>query len=181
MGTIEHREILMAQGNDLAVTMDWVKPGGKTLLLEDTRFVFQAEPNLRIIDRITTLTALDERAVFNDTKEGMTGLRVTRALEHPTDEPLRLTNASGVATEVPIMDNDGVKGAYLTSRRPHRPRRLGRPCPVGRPPWRNRRGSSDRRDLRPPGEPGQSDLLACPHLRAFHRQSLRAAYVYRWG
>ena len=103
------------------------------MLQEDTRFVFQAGPNLRIIDRITTLTALDERAVFNDTKEGMTGLRVTRALEHPTDEPLRLTNASGVATEVPIMDNNGVKGAYLTSRRPHRPKTPGTPVPGGSP------------------------------------------------
>ncbi len=115
MGTIQHRETLTTQGNELEVTMDWVKPDGKTLLREDTRFVFQAGANLRIIDRITTLTAVDERAVFNDTKEGMTGLRVARALEHPTDEPLRLTNAAGVVTEVASMDNDGVTGEYLTS------------------------------------------------------------------
>lgn len=115
MGTIEHRETRKIEGNVLEVTMDWVKPDGKVLLQENTRFIFHAGPNMRAIDRITTLTALEERAVFNDTKEGMTGIRVTRALEHPTDRPIRVANADGSVTEVPILNNEGVTGEYLTS------------------------------------------------------------------
>jgi len=119
MGTIRHREIrLVESGRNrgvLEVTMDWLKPDGKPILREDTRFVFHAGPNLRAIDRITTLTALDERVDFKDNKEGVIAIRVTRALEHPSNKPIRVTDASGKATEVPVMDNTGVTGQYLSS------------------------------------------------------------------
>ena len=95
--------------------MEWLTPDGTPILREDTRFVFQATPGARIIDRITTLTALDERVAFDDNKEGVLGLRLTRALEMPTDEPVKLTDASGAATEVPVLDNDGVTGYYRNS------------------------------------------------------------------
>jgi hypothetical protein len=95
--------------------MDWLKSDGKPILREDTRFVFHAGPNMRAIDRITTLTALGERVLFRDNKEGMIAVRVARALEHPTDEPIKLTDASGKVTEVPVMDNAGVTGMYTNS------------------------------------------------------------------
>ncbi len=119
MGTIRHREVTRAEGGaargELDVTMDWLKPDGTPILREDTRFVFHAMDDARIIDRITTLTALDEAVAFNDNKEGMLGLRLTRALEMPTDEPITLTDASGMATEVPVLNNDGVTGHYRNS------------------------------------------------------------------
>src|SRR5690606_15079025 len=85
------------------------------LLREDTRFEFAAEGNTRNIDRITTLTALEGPVTFTDNKEGMLGLRVTRALEHRATGPELFTDASGQPTEVPVLDNEGVSGNYLTS------------------------------------------------------------------
>jgi hypothetical protein len=53
--------------------------------------------------------------VFGDTKEGMLGLRVARALEQPADRPEVFTDASGKPTPVPVLDNTGVTGLYTSS------------------------------------------------------------------
>jgi hypothetical protein len=119
MGTIVHREVKRASSGkergELEVVTAWIMPGGHTILREDTRFVFHAGPNLRGIDRITTLTALSERVLFKDNKEGTLGMRVARQLEHPSKEPLVFTDASGKATPVAKLDNTGVTGVYLSS------------------------------------------------------------------
>ena len=118
MGTIRHRGIMKAESGEegvLEVTMDWLKADGNTILQEETRFVFRADKNNRIIDRITKLTAPNEKVVFNDTKEGMYAIRVNRALEHPSDKPVILSDAYGQKTDVPVMDNAGVTGEYLSS------------------------------------------------------------------
>jgi hypothetical protein len=118
-GTIVHRAIKRVKNGknqaELDVSMDWVTPEGKTLLHEDTTFVFHAGKGERAIDRITTLTAQGERVVFTDSKEGMLGLRVVRALEQPADKAEIFTDASGKPTAVPVLDNKGVTGRYLTS------------------------------------------------------------------
>ncbi len=85
------------------------------LLRETTRFVFRGTGDARSIDRITTLTALDQTVVFRDNKEGSLGLRVTRELEQPADKPELFTDASGKATAVPVLDNTGVTGMYTSS------------------------------------------------------------------
>ena len=120
MGTIVHRSIERAKSGEnkgvLEVTADWVNPEGEPLLREETRFVFRANPpDERVIDRITTLTALDEQVNFDDNKEGFLGLRVTRALEMPSDDPVLLTNQSGEPMEEEVMDNEGVTGHYRSS------------------------------------------------------------------
>ncbi len=119
MGTILHRKIVATtSGNDkgeLSVEMEWVNAEGKALLLEQTRFVFAGDSNSRTIDRITTLTALDEKVAFTDNKEGVIGIRVARSLEMPSDKPEIFTDASGRPTAVAKMDNTGVSGNYLTS------------------------------------------------------------------
>jgi hypothetical protein len=119
MGTIVHREVRRATGGkgrgELEVVMAWLGPGSHALLREETKFVFHAAANLRAIDRITTLTALGERVLFKDNKEGVLGLRVARQLEHPTKEPLVFTDASGKPTGVPQLDNSGVTGMYRSS------------------------------------------------------------------
>jgi hypothetical protein len=119
MGTIRHRKVKHVESGVnsgvLEVTMDWLKPDGNPILREDTRFVFHEGRNMRAIDRITKLTTLDEPVSFKDNKEGMIAVRLTRALEHPTDEPIRVTDASGKTTDVPVMDNEGVTGLYQSS------------------------------------------------------------------
>jgi len=119
MGTIVHRRITRASGGkdrgQLDVEMEWVMPDGQAILREATTFVFHAGPNLRSVDRITTLTALDKRVVFHDDKEGMLGMRVRRELEQPSNEPLVFTDSSGRPTTVKVLDNTGVSGLYRSS------------------------------------------------------------------
>jgi len=119
MGTVLHRRIVRtSDGKDrgeLAVEMDWVMPDGQPILQESTTFVFHGGQNVRVVDRITKLTALAQRVVFQDNKEGMIGMRVRRELEQPSTEPLSFTDSSGRATTVKVLDNTGVSGLYQSS------------------------------------------------------------------
>jgi hypothetical protein len=119
MGTIRHREVVAARSGtdrgELEVGMDWLLPGDRKVLDERTRFVFFGAPGVRGIDRLTTLTAVADRVVFKDNKEGLFGMRVARALEQPSDEPEVFTDASGRPTAVPVLDNTGVTGLYTSS------------------------------------------------------------------
>jgi len=119
MGTILHQRIISAKSGQtqgvLEVETHWVTPENKVLLRERTKFIFRGGPGFRSVDRITTLTAAEQKVLFKDNKEGMVGLRVTRALEAPATRPEIFTDASGRATAVAKMDNSGVNGVYLTS------------------------------------------------------------------
>lgn len=119
MGTIRHVSVDATESGNgtgtLDVTAHWVTPEDVVLLEEKTRYVFTAQPGMWIIDRITQLTAQDQAVSFNDNKEGVLGLRVTRALEMPTEQPIELTDASGAVTTVPVLDNEGVTGHYANS------------------------------------------------------------------
>ena len=100
----------------LVTHASWLDPAGKELLAEQTEFHFISRGALRIIDRITSLTAAPEQSVsFKDTKEGMFGIRVARQLELPSKEEITLTDASGHPTTVKQMNNDGVTGNYRSS------------------------------------------------------------------
>ena len=118
-GTIRHVKIKRAVSGksegQLEVEMQWVMPDGKPALREETTFIFRAGSDLRAIDRVTKLTALDRRVAFNDNKEGVLGIRVARQLEQPSDKPEVFADASGKATAVPRLDNTGVTGHYQSS------------------------------------------------------------------
>jgi len=119
MGAIVHRRIVTAKSGadrgELVTESDWVLPGGKTLLHERTQLSFSGDASTRTIERIATLTALDDRVVFADAKDGMLGMRVARPLEQPSNEPQVFTDIAGRATAVPVMDNTGVTGEYTSS------------------------------------------------------------------
>ncbi len=116
MGTVLHRRIsLPGEKNELQVEADWVMPDGETILRETTTFSFTGGPKLRAIDRTTKLSALQKPVVFRDNKEGLLGIRVRRELEHPSNEPLAFTDASGQPTRIKVLDNTGVSGLYLSS------------------------------------------------------------------
>ncbi|NUO64514.1 MAG: PmoA family protein [Gemmatimonadaceae bacterium] len=118
MGTIVHRSAIPTSGDgegSLDVTADWVDAQGKVLLHERTRYVFRAAGNVRAIDRTTTLTAAEQPVAFPDAKDGMLGLRVRRELELPSTKAEVFTDASGRATPVPVLNNEGVTGNYHTS------------------------------------------------------------------
>ncbi len=119
MGVIKHvatSGIKNGKGQaQLDVTMDWIMPDGSKVLRQDETMIFRAAKDIRIIDRVITLTAQDKKVVFNDSKEGALGIRVTRQLEEPSKEPLVFTDESGNPTKVPVMNNEGVAGVYLSS------------------------------------------------------------------
>jgi hypothetical protein len=119
MGTIVHRRIVSARSGDargeLVTESDWVLPGGKILMHERTQFLFSGDSTTRTIERIAALTALDQRVVFADAKDGMLGMRVARSLEQPSTEPLVFEDIAGRKTEVPVMDNAGVTGEYQSA------------------------------------------------------------------
>lgn len=119
MGIIRNEKILSMKNMDnkaeLTVSANWLKPDGSILLKEKTLFTFIAKDSVRIIDRKTTLTALDETVLFKDDKEGMIGMRMARQLELPSNKPVTLSDAHGNKTEVKKMDNTGVSGNYLSS------------------------------------------------------------------
>lgn len=118
-GTIKHFSVnKMKSGNDQAelfVTKYWQKPDGTNLLKEDTKYIFSGTENKRTIELITKLTALKEDVTFKDTKEGLLAIRLARELEHPSDKPEKFTDASGKATDVAKMNNEGVTGKYRSS------------------------------------------------------------------
>ncbi len=114
-GTIVHTGIEEVKDNQFTATMEWRAPDGTVLLDENTIFRFSENEKGRYIDRITTLKTRDEEVSFNDNKEGMIGVRVTRALELPSDSPAIFTDAQGNPTTVEKLDNSKVKGDYLSS------------------------------------------------------------------
>jgi hypothetical protein len=120
MGTIFHDAILSSKGGkkgELSTTATWVDESGKgqKVLSEKTTYVFSGTSDTRVIDRITTLTAISDVVNFKDVKDGMFAIRVARQLEIPSNKPDVFTDAHGVETKVPVLDNTGVTGDYESS------------------------------------------------------------------
>jgi hypothetical protein len=119
MGTIVHKTVAQVttgkERGELAVTADWNVPDGSTLMREQTRFVFAGGQGRRTIDRTTTWTATDKPVTFKDTKEGAFGIRVARALDHPSKQAEVLVGPSGGSETVKRVDTTGVTGNYIGS------------------------------------------------------------------
>ena len=119
MGTIVHTSIVKqdAKKGLLEVAADWIDNDGKgqKVLEEKTTYVFSGTADSRTVDRITTLTAVADQVLFKDVKDGMFAIRVARQLEIPSNKPDVFTDAHGVETKVPVMDNTGVNGDYWSS------------------------------------------------------------------
>jgi len=118
MGTIQQQRIVSVKSGktrgELTVEALWTTGKGEDILKETTHFVFEHRGNANVIDRETTLTALD-RAVFNDDKEGMYGMRVAHFLESADEKGGTFLDASGRPTKVENVDTTGATGVYLTS------------------------------------------------------------------
>jgi hypothetical protein len=119
MGTIVHSSIVKQdpKSGTLVVSADWIDNDGKgqKVLQEKTTYVFSGTADSRTVDRITTLTAVADQVLFKDVKDGMFAIRVARQLEIPSNKPDVFTDAHGVETKVPVMDNTGVNGDYWSS------------------------------------------------------------------
>ncbi|MGC1240706.1 MAG: PmoA family protein [Chryseosolibacter sp.] len=117
-GEIKHVSVEKLEGGAgegvMITSAHWTDPSGKQLLSERTEFHFIAKDSLRIIDRITTLTAASGTVHFKDTKEGMFGIRVARALELPSEEEVTVIEKAG-ASSVVRTSNGSVTGNYRSS------------------------------------------------------------------
>lgn len=118
MGTILETKIVSTKSGptrgELVVESVWVTGQGQRILDETTRYVFLKRAHERVIDQVITLKALD-RAVFNDDKEGLLGMRVAKWLESPTEKGGVFMDASGRPTKVASADTSDATGVYLTS------------------------------------------------------------------
>ncbi|MFV0268560.1 MAG: PmoA family protein [Draconibacterium sp.] len=119
-GTIFHESVDKAESGEgkgvLETSAEWKSPDNQVLLDESTHFDFIAlSPDVRIIDRTTTLTAVADEVHFNDNKEGMYAIRVARELELPSDKPTDLADSHGVVTRVESMDNSKITGNYRSA------------------------------------------------------------------
>ncbi len=148
MGTIFHEKILSKKVinnvGELVVTANWNDNDGKgsTVLNEKTTYKFSGTKDLRIIDRITHLTANSDVVTFKDVKDGMFAIRVARQLELPSNKPDVFTDAHGVETKVPQMDNTGVSGNYISSEGIS-----GEAVWSTRAKWMNLQGKMDNHDI----------------------------------
>jgi len=98
----------------LAYTANWTNQAKQVILQESTRFEFSGTAGERIIDRITTLTAVQE-ARFTDAKDGMLGLRLVHELQMPTKQDQKFTDDKGNVTVVKGGTDKLANGNYLTS------------------------------------------------------------------
>jgi hypothetical protein len=117
-GHIVVKKIVKAESGKkgiLEVEANWDDNKGNTLLKENTTYYFTGRGDTRTIDHITTLTAVNGRVTFNDSKEGMFAIRLDRAFEMPSKEPLIFTDEKGNPTTVSVIDNTGVTGMYESS------------------------------------------------------------------
>jgi len=118
-GHIVHQKIIQAKSGKtgtLEIVADWDDNSGKTLLTENTKFIFSGDKNSFTVDHITTLTATNETVTITDNKEGLYAIRVDRAFEMPSNESLIFTDENGIPTTVKATDNTGVTGMYTSSK-----------------------------------------------------------------
>jgi hypothetical protein len=117
-GHIVLQKIIKAESGKkgiLEITANWDDNKGNTLLKENTVYYFTGTGDSRTIDHITTLTAVNDQVTINDSKEGMFAIRLDRAFEMPSNEPLIFTDEKGNPTTVGVIDNNGVTGMYISS------------------------------------------------------------------
>jgi len=118
-GTIYHEAVKKEKSGkgeaDLVTTASWKDINGKKLLEETTENKFIVKGTTRIIDRTTTLKAVNGKVNITDNKEGMFAIRVTRELELPSTGKVELVDSHGVVTKVEASDDNIANANYLSS------------------------------------------------------------------
>jgi hypothetical protein len=121
MGSVLHTKIVStksgANRGELVVESVWIDGANKPILNQTTHYIFERRAHARVIDQVITLKALD-RAVFNDDKEGVLGMRVARWLESAAEKGGIFMDANGNPTKVDAVPTDATNpptGVYLTS------------------------------------------------------------------
>ncbi|GAC1424514.1 MAG: hypothetical protein NVS9B7_05400 [Flavisolibacter sp.] len=118
-GRIVHREVVKKKVSPtkalLVVSANWVGPDGKTILDEKTSFTFWVRAKKFFIDRLTILTALDQKVLFRDAKDGFLALRVAKELQMPSKEATTYVDIHGNKTRVGQGADTKATGMYYGS------------------------------------------------------------------
>ena len=116
-GWIRTDRIINASGGKKGTILyhaNWTDQQKNILLEETTQLTFSGTEHLRIIDRITTLTA-QTTVNFNDAKDGMYGIRLAHALQIPDNKDKEFKDDKGNVTIVKGGADTIANGNYLTS------------------------------------------------------------------
>lgn len=92
----------------------WNNQQKETLLQENTRLEFSGSKDLRIIDRVTVLTA-DTVVTFTDVKDGMLGMRIARELQIPLERDQRSIDERDNPSVAKNPFEHQPNGNYITS------------------------------------------------------------------
>jgi hypothetical protein len=98
----------------LSYHANWVNQQNDVLLEENTQFVFSGNDHERVIERTTTLKAVQE-VRFKDAKDGLLGLRLAHELQIPSKTDQKFTDDKGNVTVVKGGTDNIANGNYLTS------------------------------------------------------------------
>lgn len=98
----------------LAYHANWTNQAKEIIVEENTRFEFSGNTNQRVVDRVTTLKAVQD-AVFKDAKDGMLGLRLAHELQMPGTKEEKFTDSKGIVTTVKGGADKIPTGNYLSS------------------------------------------------------------------
>jgi len=107
-------ELKNGKKGSLTYHANWTNKNNDILLEENTKFEFSALGNSRIIDRITTLTAVTE-VTFADVKDGFLGMRLAHELQIPTQQDQKFTDDKGNVTLVKGGTDKVANGNYQSS------------------------------------------------------------------
>jgi hypothetical protein len=117
-GTIVHHRVVNSKATLVEASLDaishWIAPDQSVVLEEVTRYVFFAKDQELIIDRITTLTALEKEVFFKDTKDGFIAIRLSRELEQPSVSIRELIGEDGQIIKM-VDSAKAATGLYLNS------------------------------------------------------------------
>jgi len=181
---IEHAEVKAMEGGPgagrLSTISYWAGKSGHALLEERREMVFRARESEYVIDFFITLKALTEAVTFDDTKEGMFGLRVAPWLREKDGAGMYLSSG-GATTEKNVWgkrarwvrlqgNNDGrLAGAAIVNH----PRSVNFPTywhargyglfaanPLGQQVFEKSRGNKDARPFALTLRPGENALFA---------------------
>ena len=159
-GQIVHKEFLKVSGGETAVIStrnEWIALDGKKMCEDVRTLTFGTCGESVWIDFDSTVTATDGPVKFVDTKEGSFGVRVAGSMGVDTKKGGQIVNSDG------LTDKDA----------------WGKQAP-----WVDYHGPVNEQDGRD-RDPESSDqlpvphVLACAHLRAVHRQSVRRPATLR--
>jgi len=96
---IESTKMANGDTGKLSTLMHWVDKNENPLLKEERTMEFIPGKNSTSIDFTITLTAMDEKVVFKDTKEGMFAIRVAHWLKEKGNENSQYRSSNGDVSE----------------------------------------------------------------------------------